>query len=192
MTHHRPPFGLPDPGAPPPRDPALFWRYLRTQWQRAFGLNVSKLNDLLYVGGEFSAAQWPALHQLGIRAVLSLQAEREDTFCEPLPTHALRLHVIDFHPPSIAQLHEAVTFIRRAHEADLPVLVHCHAGVGRASLTCAAYLISHGLSANEAFAHIRHARPIVALNARQRARLLEWERVLRNKEDGTRMIEDGE
>jgi protein-tyrosine phosphatase len=155
------------------------WRYLRTQWRRGFGLNVSRVDDLLFVGGQFRARQWPALHALGIRAVLSLQAERADAFHGPPPERALRLLVPDFHPPSVDQLHEAVAFIQAAHAAQLPVLVHCHAGVGRASLTASAFLIAGGMNQADAFAHIRRARPIIALNAIQQARLAEWERLKR-------------
>jgi protein tyrosine phosphatase (PTP) superfamily phosphohydrolase (DUF442 family) len=155
------------------------WLYLRTQWRRGFGLNVSRIDDLLYVGGQFHPRQWASLRRLGIRAVLSLQAEREDTFLGSPPDRTLRLMVPDFYPPSVEQLHEAVAFIRAAHAEQLPVLVHCHAGVGRASLTASAFLIAGGMSHAEAFAHIRRARPIVALNAIQYARLAEWERLSR-------------
>jgi predicted protein tyrosine phosphatase len=154
-------------------------RYLRTQLRRGFGLNVSRIDDLLFVGGQFRARQWPALRALGIRAVLSLQAEREDTFHGPPPDRALRLLVPDFYPPSIEQLQEAVAFIQAAHAELLPVLVHCHAGVGRAALTTGAFLIAGGMSHAEAFAYLRRARPIVALNAIQQARLAEWERLAR-------------
>jgi predicted protein tyrosine phosphatase len=154
------------------------WLYLRTQLRRGFGLNVSQVDELLYIGGQFRARQWPALHALGIRAVLSLQAEREDTFYGSPPDRALRLLVPDYHPPSVEQLHEAVTFIQAAHAEQLPVLVHCHAGVGRASLTASAFLIAGGMRQAEAFARIQRARPIVALNAIQRARLEEWERLV--------------
>src|SRR5215216_4183412 len=160
-------------------DLAHAWHYLRTQWRRGFGLNVSQIDELLFVGGQFRARQWPALHALGIRAVLSLQAEREDTFHGPPPDRVLRLLVPDFHPPLIAQLHEAVAFIQAVHAKQLPVLVHCHAGVGRAALTVSAFLIAGGMSRAEAFAHIRRARPIIALNAIQQARLAEWERLHR-------------
>lgn len=156
------------------------WLYLRTQWRRGFGLNVSRIDDLLYVGGQFHPRQWVTLRRLGIRAVLSLQAEREDRFHGPPPDRTLRLQVPDFYPPSVEQLHEAVAFIRAAHAERLPVLVHCHAGVGRASLTASAFLITGGMSHAEAFAHIRRARPIVALNAIQYARLAEWERLARD------------
>jgi len=89
--------------------------------------------------------------------------------------------VPDFYPPSIEQLQEAVVFIQAAHAEQLPVLVHCHAGVGRAALTASAFLIAGGMSHAEAFVHLRRARPIVALNAIQQARLAEWERLHRDE-----------
>jgi len=170
---------LPDPGPLPLSDSTRLWLYAVTQWRRLFGLNVSRVDELLFVGGEFTPAQWIELHALGIRAVLSLQAEREDHFDGTPPERTLRLPVQDFHPPSIDQLHDAVAFILACRADGLPVLVHCHAGVGRASLTASAYLIASGLSRIEAFNRIKHARPIIELNAPQLARLIEWEWRLR-------------
>ena len=172
---------LPDSGAPPPSEPARLWLYAMTQWRRMFGLNVSQVDDLLFVGGEFAPAQWADLGALGIRAVLSLQAEREDLFDGLPPDRTLRLPVEDFHPPTIGQLSEAVAFIEGCRADGLPVLIHCHAGVGRASLTASAYLMTRGLSQVEAFDSIRRARPIVMLNSTQLERLIEWERVLRDQ-----------
>lgn len=172
---------LPDSGAPPPNDAARLWLYAITQWRRMFGLNVSQVDDLLFVGGEFTPTQWPDLSALGIRAVLSLQAEREDQFDGSPPDRTLRLLVEDFHPPTIVQLREAVAFIDGCRVAGLPVLIHCHAGVGRASLTASAYLMTRGLSQVEAFNSIQRARPIVMLNGIQLERLIEWERTLREQ-----------
>jgi protein-tyrosine phosphatase len=149
-------------------------RYLSTQWQRAFGLNVSYLNELLFVGGQFRPEQWPKLYNLGIRAVLSLQEESEDQFLGEPPQQALRILVPDFHPPTIEQLHQAVAFIRMAHAEQLPVMIHCHAGVGRAPLTTAAFLITQGYTVEGALETIRAARPIIDLNEVQLARLHEW------------------
>jgi len=146
-----------------------------------FGLNVSRIDDLLFVGGEFNPAQWTDLGTLGIRAVLSLQAEREDQFDGQPPDRTLRLPVEDFQPPTIAQLREAVAFIDVCRSDGLPVLIHCHAGVGRASLTASAYLVAQGLTHVEAFDTVRRARPIVALNGIQLERLIEWERTLRDR-----------
>lgn len=164
--------------AVPLRSPRVFWHYTATQWRRIFGLNVSRVDDLLYVGGAFRAGQWPLLRALGVRAVLSLQAEREDEFEGPPPDRTLRLLVPDFHPPSVAQLHEACAFIRSAHADELPVMVHCHAGVGRAPLTAGAYLVSQGYTSDAALDRLMLARPIIGLNQAQHARLVEWERLL--------------
>jgi protein-tyrosine phosphatase len=142
-----------------------------------FGLNVSRVSDLLFVGGEFRAAQWPALRAVGLRAVLSLQAERHDTFIGPPPERNLRLPVDDFHAPSIEQLRVACDFLAETHAAGMPTLVHCHAGVGRAPLTAAAFLVTQGHTAATALDLIHQARPIIGLNRRQLARLAEWETV---------------
>jgi protein tyrosine phosphatase (PTP) superfamily phosphohydrolase (DUF442 family) len=155
------------------------WHYARAQWRRVFGLNVSQIDELLFVGGQFRPRQWPALHALGIRAVLSLQAEYEDQFFGPPPTRTLRLEVPDFYAPTVEQLQAAVEFVRAAQAERLPVLVHCHAGVGRAALTASAFLIVQGHDRASAFHTIRRARPIVLLNELQQARLAEWERVIR-------------
>lgn len=166
---------------PAPLDLPYLWLYLRTQWRRGFGLNVSQIDDLLFVGGQFRPRQWPALRALGVRAVLSLQAEREDLFHGPPPDRALRLLVPDFHPPQIDQLHQAVAFIQAAHADQLPVLVHCHAGVGRAALTASAFLIAGGMTQAQALAHVRRARPIIALNGIQQSRLVEWAEQVKSK-----------
>jgi protein-tyrosine phosphatase len=152
----------------------MAWRYVATLWQRAFGINVSQVSPLLFVGGQFQPQQWPKLYALGIRVVLSLQAEYEDQFIEPLPIRRHRLLVPDFHPPTIEQLEEAVRFIQAAHAEQLPVLVHCHAGVGRAPLTAAAFLIAEGLTLEAAYNQLRAARPIIRNNQSQQQRLIEW------------------
>lgn len=155
------------------------WHYMHTQWQRVFGLNVSMVDALLFVGGQFRDIQWPALYTLGVRVVLSLQAEYEDRFIGTPPIRTLRLLVPDFHAPSLEQLRAGVAFIAAAHAENLPVLVHCHAGVGRAPSTAAAYLMAHhGMSLTTAVAYIRAARPIIAVNGEQRQRLEEWDRYL--------------
>ncbi|WP_370650107.1 dual specificity protein phosphatase family protein [Oscillochloris sp. ZM17-4] len=137
---------------------------------------MNQVAPMLFVGGQFHQSQWPELYQIGIRAVLNLQAEREDRFSGPPPVRSLRLLVPDFHAPTITQISEGVAFIAAAHAERLPVLVHCHAGVGRAPLIAAAYLVAvHDMHYRSAIAHLRAARPIIAPNPRQIARLREYE-----------------
>lgn len=156
--------------------------YLRAQWSRLFGLNLSPLTPLLYVGGRFDAAQWPAMHALGIRAVLSLQDESEDSFAGPPPERTLRVPVVDFTAPTVAQIEDGVRFITASHADNLPVLIHCHGGVGRAPLFAAAYLMaSEGTPYLQALARVRAARPIIGPNAGQIRSLRDYERHLREQ-----------
>lgn len=159
----------------------MLLHYGQTLWQRFFGLNVSQIDPLLFVGGQFEPHEWAQLYARGIRAVLSLQAERADRFTDPLPTQALRLLVPDYHAPTLDQLVTAVAFIAAAHTNGLPVLVHCHAGVGRAPTTAAAFLVAQqALTHRDALERIRTARPIMRINPEQRARLCEWEQAIRS------------
>jgi predicted protein tyrosine phosphatase len=156
------------------------WLLAQTLWRRYFGLNVSPIDHMLFVGGEFRPNQWPLLHALGIRAVLSLQAEHVDQFIGSPPERALRLEVIDYTAPTLEQLAASVEFIVQGHAARLPVLVHCHAGVGRAPLTAAAYLMArYTLNHRAALRYVRAARPIVNVNSHQIHRLREWEALIR-------------
>ncbi|PDW03883.1 protein-tyrosine phosphatase family protein [Candidatus Viridilinea mediisalina] len=149
--------------------------YLQAQWQRIFGLNVSMINAQLFVGGQFSVEQWPELYRLGIRAVLSLQAEHEDQFMEPYPSRQERLLVADFTAPTLEQLDAGVAFVQAAHAEGLPVFIHCHAGVGRAPIMAAACLMANeGLDAQRALERIRAARPIIGPGRAQVAQLVEW------------------
>lgn len=157
----------------------LPWSYLRAIWQRSFGTNLSQVEPLLFVGGAFSAGQWPLIARRGVRAVLNLQAEREDSFEGLPPERTLRLPVPDHEAPSLHQLDAAVGFIASAIAADLPVLVHCHAGVGRAPTTAAAYVMAcYGLDSSTAIAYLRRSRPMIAPNQAQCNRLREWEQRL--------------
>lgn len=151
-------------------------RTIRLPWRRTERLNISKITDQLFVGGQFKPEQWPAIYNLGIRAVLNLQAEHIDDFVAPFPSRTMRIMIPDFHAPTMDQLHEGVTFIRTAHEANEPALIHCFAGAGRAPLVTTAYLIASGLNARDAMTTIRRARPIVSLTQPQIDRLYEWER----------------
>jgi protein tyrosine phosphatase (PTP) superfamily phosphohydrolase (DUF442 family) len=152
------------------------WHYIQTEWQRFFGVNVSLIDPLLYVGGQFTPKQWQTLYAMGIRAVLNLQDEREDCFMENIPSHMLRLPVVDHHAPSVEQLGCAVEFIARAHEQHLPVLVHCQAGIGRAPTTAAAYLMAErDMDRTAAINYLRVSRPNIMLNRQQRQRLSDWE-----------------
>ncbi len=71
----------------------------------------------------------------------------------------LRLPVADFTPPSPVQLDRGVAAIVAATAVGERVAVHCGAGKGRTGTLLACYLVSQGLDAGAAIAHVRAIRP---------------------------------
>jgi protein tyrosine/serine phosphatase len=127
----------------------------------------TKLNDHIWFGGELRPGDWDALHALGLRRNLSLQAEARDAYGKNPPEAELWLPAVDWFMPNPDQLWTAAVYIEAAVVANKPVLVHCKAGIGRAPLTVAAYLITQGMTLRDALALLSAKRPIVEPNQGQ-------------------------
>ncbi|MCK6480986.1 MAG: dual specificity protein phosphatase family protein [Planctomycetes bacterium] len=98
------------------------------------------------------------LLDLGVTAVVSLT--RRPPFFDPPPGLAVcHLPVVDFMPPTQAQLLEAVSFIEAALASGGKAVVHCVAGYGRTGTVLAAWLVSLGTGPDEAVCRVRERRP---------------------------------
>lgn len=135
--------------------------------------NADMITPNLIVGGFIDYDDWRQLVTEGVSIVVSLQAERHDehVFRELQPEGYLRLPTTDFSPPTVAQLRMGAAFIDQAVRSDRIVLIHCHAGVGRSAMQCAAYFIYAGMSLEQGWELLTSKRPIVHLTERQRAGL---------------------
>lgn len=137
---------------------------------------TSRIAPRLYLGGQHYRHGLQRMASLGITASLSLRESSDDRDRGVSLEKHLWLPTRDDTPPTSQQLGEASAFIGQALDEGRGVYVHCLSGVGRAATTVAAYLVSSGLTPDEAWATIRRARPFVRPSAAQKGAVEEFHR----------------
>jgi len=133
------------------------------------GLNVSRVNDWLLVGGGVPRSRYVELKALGVTAVIDMRGERCDD-AEALATlgiELLNLPVTDRYPPSVAQLMRGVEWALPRLEQGGQLFTHCEHGVGRGPLMGLAVMVARGWDAPVAYREVRKARWQTTLNDRQ-------------------------
>ncbi|HYH98727.1 protein-tyrosine phosphatase family protein [Hyalangium sp.] len=133
------------------------------------GMNVSQVNEWLWVGGSVVRSQYAALAALGITAVIDLRAERCDDAAAlaALGLELLHLPVTDRYPPSVEQLMKGVEWAVPRLKAGGRLYAHCEHGVGRGPLMGLAVMVAQGAAVTEAYRALRQARWQATLNDRQ-------------------------
>ncbi len=122
---------------------------------------ISEIAPGLFVGGQHSRRGVQGMTDAGIRAVVNMRDELDDATAGTAPEAYLWLPTIDDAAPTVEDLERGCAFIEEQIEAGSGVYVHCASGVGRAPTMAAAYLISLGMSAEEAWKTIRKGRPFI-------------------------------
>ncbi len=153
--------------------------------RRTRGFSPPELSQVapdLYVGGQHTQRGLENMREAGIGAIVNLREEADDAERGVLLDAYLHLPTTDDHPPTVEDLERGAEFIAEQIEAGRGVYVHCASGVGRAPTMAAAYLVSQGMSPEEAWETIREERPFVRPAPQQVAVVEEFAR--RQGEDG--------
>ncbi len=106
------------------------------------------------------AAEFEALvaHDVSLLVNLHVRPHASATL-ERYALTELHLPVRDFGCPTAAQLDTGITAIAKTVASGRWAAVHCGGGLGRTGTLLACYLVGRGLSAEEALARLRLARP---------------------------------
>ncbi|NVI99312.1 dual specificity protein phosphatase family protein [Myxococcus sp. AM009] len=133
------------------------------------GLNVSRVNDWLYVGGAVPRSRYAELKARGITAVIDVRGERCDDAeaLKALGIELLNLPVTDRYPPSVEQVMRGVEWALPRLEQGGTLYTHCEHGVGRGPLVGLAVMVARGWEAPAAYRELRQARWQSTLNDRQ-------------------------
>ena len=152
-------------------------------------LDYSRVTDSLYVGPQHRKNGVSALLQAGITHIVNMRSEFDDaahglTLDDGYSDNYCYLPTVDDEPISAAHIATGIQFIHGAIEGGGKVYIHCSAGVGRAPSMAAAYLISKGYGAEDAFALIRKARPFIRPTPKQIRSLRQFESVSKREAIG--------
>ncbi len=113
----------------------------------------------------------------GIGAIVSLSES-------PLPKKSvsgfeyLHIPMRDMAAPSAEQIREFLEFAKRMEKGKKPVLVHCHAGIGRTGAMLACYLVGNGYKAEEALDIVRRSRGYGLFTQEQYSAVYQFESML--------------
>lgn len=119
--------------------------------------------DIL-LGGQPARRFWKLLDDIGVKGVINLRAEHD--YLDRIGGtdgrfEYLYLPTVDNTAPTLEQLAEGVTFARRIIDDGGKLYIHCWEGLGRGPTMAAAYLVSQGLTPDEAWAAISRVRPFI-------------------------------
>jgi hypothetical protein len=167
-----PPLPMPDPEPLPPwalRRPLLaIWYTVSRLGDHGRFKPFRRLTHItahIYLGGQISLSGWHTLQKWGVQALLNLRVEWDDRKLGIETPYYLWLPTIDGTPPTVEQLARGARFIHEQVQANRAVYVHCAAGLGRSPTQVIAYLMTRGMSIEEAhFVEVR--RPFITLSGK--------------------------
>ncbi len=128
--------------------------------------DLSFINENLAIGG---VSNIESLSRSGIESILDLREESQDDPIElkKYSINYMRIGIKDRNAPTKNQTIQAVNWLKKNISEGKKVFLHCNLGRGRAPAIAVLYLISQGLSAEDAITTIKKVRKYSYFNRTQ-------------------------
>ena len=140
---------------------------------------VSQITPQVYIGPQYFRVGRSRLIEQGFTHSVDLQLEFDSgSMGLGLDSHC-HLPTVDDEAPSYDHVQSGIQFIDEAVKDGGKVYVHCASGVGRSPTLVAAYLVSTGMSLDEALLVMVEARPVIHPSDEQMKFLRQFEEMSR-------------
>jgi dual specificity MAP kinase phosphatase len=148
--------------------------YIWAIFTQAPPLYKSQITEHLFLGGQFSEKGLQRLKEWNITGVISLREVKPRLYTNVPWLKTLHLPTRDRQAPAIEDLKTGVGFINKQIKKGGKVYVHCMWGEGRGPTMAAAYLISQGMTPNDAISQIQMIRTFIRITKKQKKQLEEF------------------
>jgi len=139
-------------------------------------LKRSQITANLFLGSQYSLVGLQKLKALGITAIINMRMNPVYTESQYESFIYLHLPTLDNTPPPLDILIKGADFADREIKKGGKVYIHCRQGLGRGPTMTIAYLISTGLTFDDAFALVKKVRTFINPRPGQIERLKELEK----------------
>lgn len=143
-------------------------------------MEISKINNQIYLGSIYDALNEKLLRQIGISHIVSIRDNEEEDIPLYKGIHIFRIHCLDSPYANISSCFDkAYVFMDNAITNGGKLFIHCTAGISRSPTVLASYLMrKYKMRAMQALSTIRESRPIIDPNSGFRHQLLRYEKLL--------------
>jgi len=144
-------------------------------------LRRSQITANLFLGSQYSLVGLQKLKALGVTAIINMRMHSVFRESQYEGVHYLHLPTPDNTPPPLDVLVKGAEFAAREIKNNGKVYIHCRQGLGRGPTMTIAYLISTGLTYEDAFALVKKVRTFINPRPGQIERLKELEQFYKAK-----------
>ncbi|MXV15350.1 protein-tyrosine phosphatase family protein [Hufsiella ginkgonis] len=144
-------------------------------------LKRSRITPDLFLGSQYSRIGLGKLRALGITAIINMREHSVYEEARYQGIKYLHLPTVDNTPPQLETLVKGADFAAKEIKSGGKVYIHCRQGLGRGPTMTIAYLISTGLTFDDAFALVKKVRTFINPRPGQVTRLKELERYYKEK-----------